>query len=80
MKEAAVRGKQPVITHPEPTEVAEPPDRALHDPAPAIAAQTPPLLIGGLGIVRTRGDDRGVDGDIVWMACDCAPFVLLIIR
>src|SRR5262249_32732395 len=58
MKEAAVRGKQPVIAHREPTEVAEPFDRAFDDPAPPLAAQTPPILLGGLGVVRARGNDR----------------------
>src|SRR5712692_458009 len=57
MKEAPVGREQPVIAHRQPAKVAEPPDRALDDPAPPIAAQAAPVLIGGLRVVRAGGDD-----------------------
>ena len=57
MKEAAIGGQQPVIAHRQPAEVAEPPDRALDDPAASIAPQTPPVLVGGLRVVAAGGND-----------------------
>ena len=57
MKEAALRREQAIIPDGQPPEVAEPPDRALGNPAPPIAAQAAPVLIGGLRVVRARGND-----------------------
>jgi hypothetical protein len=57
MKEATIGGQQPVIAHRQPAEVAEPPDRALDDPAASIAPQTPPVLVGGLPVVAAGGND-----------------------
>src|SRR5215831_5071604 len=58
MKEAALRREQAIIPDGRPPEVAEPPDRALGNPAPPIAAQAAAVLIGGLRVVRARGNDR----------------------
>jgi hypothetical protein len=57
MKEAPVGREQTVIAYRQSAEVAEPPDRALHDPAAPIAAQTPAVLVGGLRVVAAGGDD-----------------------
>ncbi len=58
MKEAPVGCEQPVIAHRQAAEVAEPTERALHDPAPAIPPQASAVLVGGLTVVRPRRDDR----------------------
>src|SRR5262249_54914142 len=44
--------------HREPPEVADPPDRALDDPAAPVATQAAAVLIGCLGVVRARRNDR----------------------
>jgi hypothetical protein len=69
MEEAAVGREQAVIAHRQPPEVAEPPDRALDDPAPAIASQASPILIGGLGVVGAGGND-GLDASVLEEAPD----------
>src|SRR5262245_40535989 len=57
MKEASIRREQTIIAHRQAAEVAEPADRALDDPAPSIATQAARVLVGGLGVVRPRGND-----------------------
>src|SRR5215475_1042252 len=58
MKEAAVGREQPVITHGESAEVAEPREGAFHDPAPTIPTQTAAVLIRRPRIVRAGRNDR----------------------
>src|SRR5215813_8404046 len=57
MKEAAVGREHAIIAHGEPAEVAKPREGAFHDPAPPIAAQTAPVRVGGLRVVRPRRND-----------------------
>jgi len=54
MKEAAVRREQAIIPDGQPPEVAELPDRALANPAPPIAAQAAPVLIGPRSVLHRR--------------------------
>src|SRR5215470_6740270 len=58
MKEAAVGREQPVITHGESAEVAEPREGAFHDPAPTIPTQTAAVLIRRPRMVRAGRNDR----------------------
>ena len=57
MKETAVGLHQPVPADGEPAEVADPADRPLDDPAPAVAPELSPVLGRRLLAVGPVGDD-----------------------
>lgn len=51
MKKATIRLHQPIIPDGLASEIAQPPNRAFHDPATSITAQLPPILVGGSLVV-----------------------------
>jgi hypothetical protein len=57
MEETSIGRDQPLIAHDEAAEMAEPGERALHNPPPPIAAQLPAILVCGPLVVGTGGND-----------------------
>jgi hypothetical protein len=60
MKEPAVGFQQPVVADRQPSERAQPADRALNDPAPTISSELPPILVRGFRVVHPCRDN-GLD-------------------
>jgi hypothetical protein len=57
MKEARVGCDEPLIAHHQTAEMAEPRERALDNPPPAIAPQFPAVLMRRMRVIPSRGDD-----------------------
>lgn len=58
MKEPSVRLQQPIVANGQASEVPQPANRALDDPAAPGAAALPTLLMGGLPVVGSSRADR----------------------
>ena len=58
MKEAAIGLQEPIVTHCQTSGIPNPADGPLHDPAAAMPPQAPPILVGGLLIVRAGRADE----------------------
>jgi hypothetical protein len=58
MKESRVGHEQALVAHDEPAEGAEPRKGTLDDPAVTVAAQLPPVLMGGVRVIRVGGEER----------------------
>jgi len=58
MKEPTVRLQQPIVASHQAPEVAQPADRALHNPAVPVPSQLAPVLVRRLLVVGPRRNDR----------------------
>src|SRR3990172_8120327 len=58
MKERPINRQRAVVADDQPTEVAEPGERAFHGPAPPVAPQRPAVLRGGLARILAMRDDQ----------------------